>query len=127
MEEPIPIGPKGILYDFTVKAANMCYNDSTIKQRILGDYKNPALSRRNSQTTLESGQLDAVAAYKHEAISRGLPYISLLLRLTSPIQRSLIFIEKASYTLTDGHRVFGGPIYFSATIPGNSQESQMEL
>jgi hypothetical protein len=28
-------------------------------------------------TTLETGQLDAIAAYKHEAIAKGLPYIAL--------------------------------------------------
>ncbi len=69
------------------------------------------------KTTLESGQLDAVAAYKHEAISRGLPYISLPAEINLAHPTFSDFYKRASYTLGNGQAVFGEPVYFSITIP----------
>jgi molybdate/tungstate transport system substrate-binding protein len=117
------LDPKGYYMILTAKLSNIYYNDSTIKQRILGDDRNPKqlFPEETLKTTLESGQLDAVAAYKHEAISRGLPYISLPAEINLAHPTFSDFYRKASYTLTDGHRVFGGPIYFSATIPGTAK------
>jgi molybdate/tungstate transport system substrate-binding protein len=45
------------------------------------------------KTILKQGQLDAVAAHKHEAVARGLPYITLPHRLISQIQRLLTLIR----------------------------------
>jgi molybdate/tungstate transport system substrate-binding protein len=117
------LDPKGYYMILTAKLSNIYYNDSTIKQRILGDDRNPKqlFPEETLKTTLESGQLDAVAAYKHEAISRGLPYISLPAEINLAHPTFSDFYRRASYTLTDGHRVFGGPIYFSATIPGTAK------
>jgi molybdate/tungstate transport system substrate-binding protein len=117
------LDPKGYYMILTAKLSNIYYNDSTIKQRILGDDRNPKqlFPEETLKTTLESGQLDAVAAYKHEAISRGLPYITLPAEINLVHPTFSDFYRKASYTLTDGHRVFGGPIYFSATIPGTAK------
>ena len=80
----------------TAKLANLYYNDSGIKQRILGDDRNPKqiFPEEILRTILEQGQLDAVAAYKHEAIARGLPYIILPLRLILQILHLLILIER---------------------------------
>jgi molybdate/tungstate transport system substrate-binding protein len=117
------LDPKGYYMILTAKLSNIYYNDSTIKQRILGDDRNPKqlFPEETLKTTLESGQLDAVAAYKHEAISRGLPYITLPAEINLAHPTFSDFYRKASYTLTDGHRVFGGPIYFSATISGTAK------
>jgi molybdate/tungstate transport system substrate-binding protein len=55
----------------------------------LGDDKNTEqlFPEEILKTILEQGQLDAVAAYKHEAMSRGLPYITLppQINLADPI------------------------------------------
>jgi molybdate/tungstate transport system substrate-binding protein len=66
---------------------------------------------------LETGQLDAIAAYKHEAISKGLSYITLSsqINLANPTYSNLY--KKASYTFDNGKTVYGEPIYFSVTIP----------
>jgi molybdate/tungstate transport system substrate-binding protein len=60
-----------------------------------------------------------VAAYKHEAESRGFPYITLPpeINLADPIFSD--FYKTASYTLENGkgQTVYGEPIYFSFTIP----------
>jgi molybdate/tungstate transport system substrate-binding protein len=113
------LDPKGYYMILTAKLSNIYYNDSTIKQRILGDDRNPKqiFPEETLKTVLESGQLDAVASYKHEAVSRGLPYITLPAEINLAHPTFSDYYRKALYTLTDGHRVFGEPIYFSATIP----------
>jgi molybdate/tungstate transport system substrate-binding protein len=74
------LDPKGYYMIITGKLSNIYYKDTTIKQRILGeDDRNPKqiFPEEILKTILEQGQLDAVAAYKHEAVARGLPYITL--------------------------------------------------
>ena len=103
----------------TAKLANIYYNDHNIKQRILGQDRNPkqVFPEETLTTALETGQLDAIAAYKHEAIAKGLPYIILpsQINLGDPVFSD--FYKKASYTSATGKTVYGEPIYFSLTIP----------
>jgi ABC-type molybdate transport system substrate-binding protein len=84
------LDPKGYYMIIVAKLANTYYNDKNIKQKILGQDRNPkqVFPEETLTTTLETGQLDAIAAYKHEAIARGLPYI---LKLILEIQHFLIF------------------------------------
>src|ERR671921_689547 len=103
----------------TAKLANQYYNDSGIKQRIMGDDRNPKqiFPEEILKTILEQGQLDAVAAYRHEAVARGLPYITLPPPINLADPTFVDFYKKASYTLNGGQTVYGEPIYFSFTIP----------
>jgi molybdate/tungstate transport system substrate-binding protein len=114
------LDPKGYYMIITAKLANLYYNDSGIKQKILGEDRNAKqiFPEEILKTILEQGQLDAVASYKHEAIARGLPYITLpaQINLGDPIFAD--FYRKASYTLQlGGQTVFGEPIYFLFVIP----------
>ncbi len=114
------LDPKGYYAIITAKLANIYYNDSSIKERVLGEDRNSKqiFPEEILKTILESGQLDAVAAYKHEAISRGLSYITLPkeINLSDPLFSN--FYKKADYTSeSDQKTIYGGPIYFSITIP----------
>jgi molybdate/tungstate transport system substrate-binding protein len=113
------LDPKGYYMVISAKLANIYYNDKNIEQRVLGQDRNPRqfFPEESLITTLETGQLDAIAAYKHEAIARGLPYITLpsQINLASPTYSDLY--RKASYTLNTGKTIYGEPIYFSVTIP----------
>jgi molybdate/tungstate transport system substrate-binding protein len=115
------LDPKGYYMIISAELANKYYNDSGLKQRILGEDRNPAqiFPEETLKTILEQGQLDAAAAYKHEAVARGLPYIALPaeINLADPALSNLY--KTASYTLDDGNgqTVIGEPIYFSFTIP----------
>ena len=99
------------------------YKDSGIKQRILREDRDPPahiLPDETLKTILEYGQLDAdETTYTHEAVARGLPFITLPpgINLANPTFSD--FYRTASYTLEDGkgQTVFGEPIYFSFTIP----------
>lgn len=115
------LDPKGYYMIIAAELANKYYNDSGIKQRLLGEDRNPTqiFPEETLKTILEQGQLDAVAAYKHEAVARGLPYITLPPEINLADPKFSNFYRTASYTLDngEGQTVFGEPIYFSFTIP----------
>jgi molybdate/tungstate transport system substrate-binding protein len=113
------LDPKGYYMVIAAKLANIYYNDQNIKQRILGQDRDPkqVFPEETLTTTLETGQLDAIAAYKHEAIAKGLPYITLPSQINLGNPTFSDFYKKASFTSTTGKTVCGEPIYFSVTIP----------
>ena len=119
------LDPKGYYMIIAAELANKYYNDSEIKQRILGEDRNPTqiFPEETLKTILEQGQLDAVAAYKHEAVARGLPYITLPPEINLADPTFSNFYRTASYTLENGNgqTVFGEPIYFSFTIPDTAK------
>src|SRR5215211_1879510 len=113
------LDPKGYYTIIAVKLANIYYNDSTIKDRILGEDRNKRqiFPEEVLKSILDSGQIDATAAYKHEAIAKGLPYISLpdQINLSNPNYTN--YYNKISYKLGTGETIYGNPIFFSFTIP----------
>jgi molybdate/tungstate transport system substrate-binding protein len=122
------LDPKGYNMIIAAKLANIYYNDSSIKQTILGEDRNPKqiFPEETLNTILESGQVDAIAAYKHEAISRGLLYITLAPQINLGNSDFSTYYKQGSYTFSynnaNGKKtVFGAPIYFSVTIPTTVQ------
>lgn len=114
------LDPKGYYGIITAKLANTYYNDSAIKDKIFGEDRNTKqiFPEETLKTVLETGQLDAVVAYKHEAISRGLPYITLPkeINLSDPVYSD--FYKQENYTLQSDHKtIHGKPVEFSITIP----------
>ena len=67
----------------TAILSNIYYNNNGLKQRILVEERNlkQIFPEEILNTVLESDQVDAIFAYKHEAISRSLPYITLPLQV----------------------------------------------
>jgi molybdate/tungstate transport system substrate-binding protein len=116
------LDPKGYYMVIVAKLANIYYNNQNIKQRILGQDRNPkqVFPEETLTTTLETGQLDAIAAYKHEAISKGLSYITLPSQINLGDPNYSDSYKKASYTLDTGKIVYGESIYFSVTIPDDT-------
>ena len=114
------LDPKGYYMIMVAKLANIYYNDPTIKDRILGEDRNPAqlLPEESLLTTLEQGQIDAAATYKHEAVARGLPYIALPREINLSDPKFLNnYYGQVSYALGNGQIVRGDTIDFSLTIP----------
>ena len=114
------LDPKGYYGIITAKLANTYYNDSSIKDRVFGEDRNPKqiFPEETLKTVLETGRLDAVVAYKHEAISRDLQYITLPkeINLGDPIYADLY--KRANYLLqSDQKAIYGEPVDFSITIP----------
>jgi len=113
------LDPKGYYTIMVAKLANLYYNDSTIKDRILAEDRNKEqiFPEEILKSLLESGQIDAVAAYKHEAIARGLPYITLPSQINLSDPRYSSFYDQVSYTGGMNNTIHGKPILFSYTIP----------
>jgi len=117
------MNPKGYYMIIVAKLANIYYNEPMLKDRILGDDRNPEqlLPEETLMTALEQGQIDAAEAYRHEAVARGLPYITLPkeINLSDPALSN--FYREASYTLGSGITVYGDIIPFCITIPETSK------
>ena len=113
------LDPKGYYTIIMSKLANSYYKDPNIKQSILGEDKNPKqlFPEETLITTLETGHLDAIAAYKHEAVARGLHYITLPPQINLGNPSYSKFYRTATYALPNGQTIHGEPVYFSVTIP----------
>ena len=114
------LDPKGYYTVIAAKLANIYYNDSTIKDRIfLGEDRNKKqiFPEEILKSILDSGQIDATASYKHEAIAKGLPYITLPDQINLSNPNDTNYYNKISYKLGTGETILGNPIYFSFTIP----------
>jgi molybdate/tungstate transport system substrate-binding protein len=113
------LDPKGYYTVIAAKLANIYYNDSKIKDRILGEDRNKQqiFPEEVLKSILDSGQIDATAAYKHEAIAKGLPYITLSDQINLSEPNYTNFYNKISYKLGTGETIYGNPIFFSFTIP----------
>ena len=113
------LDPKGYYTVIAAKLANIYYNDSTIKDKILGADRNleQIYPEEVLRSILDTGQIDAIAAYKHEAVSKGLPYITLPPKINLGDSNNSNFYNQASYNLHSNQTIIGNPIYFSYTIP----------
>jgi len=113
------LDPKGYYTVIAAKLANIYYNDSTIKDKILGADRNleQIYPEEVLRSILDTGQIDAIAAYKHEAVSRGLPYSALPPKINLGDSDNSNFYNQASYNLHSNQTIIGNPIYFSYTIP----------
>jgi molybdate/tungstate transport system substrate-binding protein len=113
------LDPKGYYTVIAAKLANIYYNDSTIKDNILGEDRNKKqiFPEEVLKSILDSGQIDATAAYKHEAIAKGLPYIILPDQINLSDPNYTNYYNKISYKLGTGETIYGNPIFFSFTIP----------
>ena len=113
------LDPKGYYTIIAAKLSNIYYNDSTIKNHILGVDRNPeqVFPEEVLRSILMSGQIDAIAAYKHEAIAIGLPYVTLPPQVNLGDPRYSNFYIKAAYMIHKNETIMDHPIYFSYTIP----------
>ena len=117
------LDPKGYYMIIVAELANKYYNDSTIKDRFLGEDRNPTqlLPEESLVATLEQGQIDAAATYKHEAVARGLPYITLPKEINLSDPEASNFYGQASYAVASGQIVKGTTIDFSLTFPETTE------
>jgi len=114
------LDPKGYYGIITAELANRYYNDSSIKDKIFGDDRNPKqiFPEETLKTVLETGALDAIIAYKQEALSRDLPYITLPKEIDLGDPAYSNYYKHANYTLqSDQKTIQGEPVEFAVTIP----------
>ena len=116
------LDPKGLSTLYMFELASKYYHVSDLEKQILGPRENPkqVFPEESLLAQLTSGQLDAVIAYKHEAVEWKMPYISLpdAVNLGNPEMKKAY--EAVSFVTADGKTVHGAPILFTITIPTNS-------
>ena len=118
--------PKGCYTVIATKLAGILYHNSSLSSSILNGERNPNQLRPEEIlfTLLETGEADAITAYKHEAIKRGFPFISLSPQINLGDPAFASYYKQASCTQQDGTLNFGKPIVFDITIPNTVQNTE---
>jgi len=118
--------PKGYYIIIVAKLADEYYGNSTISSSILRGERNSNQIRPEEilNTLLQSGECDAIPVYKHEAVERGLPFVTLPAQINLGDPSYANYYSEASYTLQNNRTVYGQPIVFVATIPMTAKDSE---
>lgn len=114
------LDPKGCYTVIAAKLAGTLYHNSSLSPSILNGERNKDQLRPEEilLTLLEQGEADAIPAYKHEAIERGFPFISLPPQINLGNPAFANYYKQASCTTQqDGSLTYGKPIVFDITIP----------
>ena len=114
------LDPKGCYTVIAAKLAGILYHNSSLSSSILNGERNKDQLRPEEilLTLLEQGEADAIPAYKHEAIERGFPFISLPPQINLGNPAFANYYKQASCTTKqDGSLTYGKPIVFDITIP----------
>jgi molybdate/tungstate transport system substrate-binding protein len=120
------LDPKGCYTFISTKLADILYHNSSLSSSILNGERNPDQLRPEEIlfTLLETGEADAIPAYKHEAIERGFPFISLPPQINLGDPAFASYYKQASCTQQDGTLNFGKPIVFDITIPNTVRNTE---
>jgi molybdate/tungstate transport system substrate-binding protein len=113
------LDPKGCYIVIATKLAGILYHNSSLSSSILNGERNGNQLRPEEilLTLLEQGEVDAIPAYKHEAIERGFPFISLPPQINLGDPAFANYYKQASCTQQNGSLTYGKPIVFDITIP----------
>ena len=119
------LDPKGCYTVIAARLADKLYHNSTISSSVLGGGRNQNQLRPEEvlPTLLETGEADAIPAYKHEAIERGLPFISLPPQINLGDPSFASYYKQASCTQANGSLTFGKPVVFDVTIPNTTRNT----
>jgi molybdate/tungstate transport system substrate-binding protein len=113
------LDPKGCYTVIAAKLADILYRNSRLSATILNGERNENQLRPEEVllTLLEQGEADAIPAYKHEAIERGFPFISLPPQINLGDPAFANYYKQASCTQKDGSLTIGKPVVFDISIP----------
>ena len=120
------LDPKGCYTVIATKLAGILYHNSSLSPSILKGERNQDQLRPEEilLTLLETGEADAIPAYKHEAIERGFPFISLPPQINLAAPAFASYYKQASCTQLRGTLNFGKPIVFDVTIPNTVRNTE---
>lgn len=116
--DPI-LDPKGVYAILVMQLASLYYNQSDIKQTILGSNINQTqiFPEADLVAYLKDGNLDAGFFYLNEVKDVDLPYISLPAEINLGDPSHSDFYQQAHYQDALGQTIAGQPILYSLTIP----------
>ncbi|MEH2279500.1 MAG: extracellular solute-binding protein [Nostoc sp.] len=113
------LDPKGVYTILVMQLASLYYNQSDIKQTILGLDINQTqiFPEADLVAYLKDGNLDAGFFYLNEVLDVDLPYISLPAEINLGDPNHSDFYQQAHYQDAQGQTIAGEPILYSLTIP----------
>jgi molybdate/tungstate transport system substrate-binding protein len=113
--------PQGRNIIFTFQLAELYYKQAGLTQKILGDSINTAqiFSEPTVEARLQSGELDAVSAYKIQPGPFNLPYINLPEEINLGNGSMRDHYQQASLTLGDKTLHPEALVYYAAVITGS--------
>ncbi len=116
------LDPKGTDTIFMCELASNYYHQPNLAKQILGSNENPnqVFPEESLLAQLTSGQVDAIIAYKHEAVEWGTPYITLPDQINLGNAKLAKEYGKVSFESKDGKVEKGAPIVFTITIPNTA-------
>jgi ABC-type molybdate transport system substrate-binding protein len=121
------LDPKGCNTVIATRLADILYHNSSLSSAILNGGERNSNQLRPEEillTLLEQGEADAIPAYKHEAIERGFPFISLPPQINLGDTAFENYYKQASCTQQDGSLTSGKPIVFDITIPNSVRNNE---
>jgi molybdate/tungstate transport system substrate-binding protein len=121
------LDPKGCNTVIATRLADILYHNSSLSSAILNGGERNSNQLRPEEillTLLEQGEADAIPAYKHEAIERGFPFISLPTQINLGDTAFENYYKQASCTQQDGSLTSGKPIVFDITIPNSVRNNE---
>ena len=116
--DPI-LDPKGVSTLFMFELAQKYYHQPNLFKKILGTVENTSqvYPEETLLAQLTTGQMDAIVAYKHEAVEWHVPYITLPSAINLGDVKDAKYYAQASYQPPKGKSQKGAPILFTITIP----------
>ena len=119
------LDPKGLSTIFMFELAQSLYHQPGLAKKIMGSTENPqqVFPEETLLAQLTTGQVDAIVAYKHEAVEWHVPYITLPSAINLSDVKDAANYAKVSIKLS-GKVERGAPILFTITIPSTAKNEQ---
>lgn len=117
------LDPKGAYTVLMTELAVKYYHQPSLEQQVIGSVENTAqvYPEETLLARLSTGQIDAVVAYKHEALEWGVPYIALPKQINLGDSSEAKLYSTVSVQTAPGKTTKGAPIIFTVTIPNNAK------
>lgn len=112
------LDPKGYRFIFAGELAAKLYGDPLAEKALTGGTKYP---ETELMARLDSGQIDAIEAYAHEALARGVPFIEMPDEANLSNAGLTQLYASASYTTKFGKVYRGKPILIAVTVPARAR------
>lgn len=118
------LDPKGVNTILTMKLAAAYYHAPSLMQQVIGTPNNTSqvYPEEALLSRLSTGQVDAVFAYKHEAVEWGFPYISLPRQINLGDNQFANQYASVSYTDELGNSQKGAPIVFTISVLSHASD-----
>ncbi len=117
------LDPKGASTVLMFELAEKYYHETGLANKLMGgSVENPSqvYPEESLLAQLDSGQMDAVIAYKHEAVDWKMPYVNLPTSINLGDASKSKLYSTVSVATGSGKLTKGAPIVFTITIPSTA-------